>query len=311
MFSRQRASVVAERVQTSREVSEEKDATDPLSRAREQVPALVMRSVENARVALEDGKVDNAIKMMKSTDALCSRVVAPPTIHGLALRVLADAYVQKAAGRGEGEAASAGETEGASAGESSAEVSEEGDASVDYVALAKKALNRGIDICKMHEGRAGMPPFMVADLAGRMGDLYAALGEIFREEGNYKEALRALRQGILRFEQMASNDFIAATYNRVAYCYMEKEQWKEALDELQSAERAASGAESEAAIMSTTFAYRGRCFKALNKIESARAAFESALNRAMTSGNEPVVREAEEFLAETQAHSVVDDSAFL
>ena len=45
---------------------------------------MVMRSVENARVALEDGDADKAIKMMISADQLCARVVAPPTIHGLA-----------------------------------------------------------------------------------------------------------------------------------------------------------------------------------------------------------------------------------
>ena len=33
--------------------------------------------------------------MMHSTDALCSKVVAPPTIHGLAMRVLSDAYLAK------------------------------------------------------------------------------------------------------------------------------------------------------------------------------------------------------------------------
>lgn len=33
--------------------------------------------------------------MMHSTDALCNKVVAPPTIHGLAMRVLSDAYLAK------------------------------------------------------------------------------------------------------------------------------------------------------------------------------------------------------------------------
>ena len=54
-----------------------------------------MRSVENARTALEDGDPDKAIKMMVSTDKLCSKVVAPPTIHGLVMRVISDAYVAK------------------------------------------------------------------------------------------------------------------------------------------------------------------------------------------------------------------------
>jgi hypothetical protein len=58
-----------------------------------------MRSVENARGALDDGDFDKAIKMMNSTDALCAKVVAPPTIHGLAMRVLSDAYVAKGPAR--------------------------------------------------------------------------------------------------------------------------------------------------------------------------------------------------------------------
>lgn len=270
-----------------------------------------MRSVENARTALDDGKADAAIKMMKSTDALCSRVVAPPPVHGLALRILADAYLQKASernannGGGENGTSSGGETtEGEKEGG-------EGDAEASYVDMAKGALKKGIEICKVHEGKAGMPAFMVADLAGRLGDLYAALGEIFREERNYKEALRSLRLGLSRFEKLGANDFVAATLNRVAFCYMEKEQWNEALSEIADAERAASGAEAESAILSTTFAYKARCYKALDKTNLARTAFETALKFAMASGNVDVCREAEEFLAETQSESTVDDSAYL
>ena len=275
---------------------------------------MVMRSVENARTALDDGKTDAAIKMMKSTDALCSRVVAPPTVHGLALRILADAYVQKATERsanddgGENGTSSGGETtEGTKEGDDA----EGDDGNASYVEMAKGALKKGIEICKVHEGKAGMPPFMVADLAGRLGDLYAALGEIFREEKNYKEALRSLRLGCSRFEKLGSNDFVAATLNRVAFCYMEKEKWNEALSEIADAERAASGAEAESAILSTTFSYKARCYKALDKTSLARTAFESALKFAMASGNVDVCREAEEFLAETQSESTVDDSAYL
>ena len=145
---------------------------------------------ERARVHVDDGELDRAIKMMSSTDALCSRVAAPPTVHGLALRVLADAYVRKAeraSERGEkggGDVASgeSGGGEGVASGESGGGEGEDAGEEIDYLARAKGALNKGIEVCKVHEGRAGMPSFMAADLAGRMGDLYAALGEIFREE---------------------------------------------------------------------------------------------------------------------------------
>ena len=285
----------------------------------EQVPALVMRSVENARVHVDDGELDRAIKMMSSTDALCSRVAAPPTVHGLALRVLADAYVRKAeraSERGEkggGDVASgeSGGGEGVASGESGGGEGEDAGEEIDYLARAKGALNKGIEVCKVHEGRAGMPSFMAADLAGRMGDLYAALGEIFREEKNYKDALRSLRMGLRKFEMLGAKEFVGATHNRVAFCYMDKEEWKDALLELQEAERISSGVEAESAILSTTLAYRGKCHAKLDDVKAARVAYEGALKYAMASGNEGVVREAENFLAETQDQSAIDDSAFL
>ena len=46
-------------------------------------------------------------------------------------------------------------------------------------------------------------------------------------------------------------------------------------------------------------------------LKAARVAYEGALKYAMASGNEGVVREAENFLAETQDQSAIDDSAFL
>ena len=141
-----------------------------------QVPALVMRSVENARSAgrrrLRAGHQDD-----DSTDQLCSKVVAPPTVHGLAMRVLSDAYVKK------------GELES-----------------------AKAALEKGLALCKPHDGRAGMPPFMRADLNGRMGDLLMALGEIHRTEGDAKGACRRMRQAIERFHVLGQNEFVAATH---------------------------------------------------------------------------------------------------
>jgi len=267
-----------------------------------------MRSVENARVHMEDGELDRAIKMMSSTDALCSRVAAPPTVHGLALRVLADAYVRKA----ELESESGGKSgEGVASVESEGGEGENAGEEIDYMARDKGALKKGIEVCKVHEGRAGMPPFMVADLAGRLGDLYAALGEIFREEKNYKDALRSLRMGLTKFETLGQKEFVGATHNRVAYCYMDKEEWNDALFELQEAERISSGVEAESAILSTTLAYRGRCHAKLDNVKAARVAYEGALKYAMASGNEGVVREAENYLAETQDQSAIDDSAFL
>ena len=171
-----------------------------------QVPALVMRSVENARGALDDGDFDKAIKMMNSTDALCAKVVAPPTIHGLAMRVLSDAYVAKG-----------------------------------QLGNAKAALEKGLALCKPHDGRAGMPPFMKADLNGRMGDLLMALGEIHRSEGDAKGACRRMRQAIERFEVLGHNEFVAATHNRIALTLIEEGKHKLAMDEIVEAEKMGAG----------------------------------------------------------------------
>jgi tetratricopeptide (TPR) repeat protein len=237
---------------------------------------LVMRSVENARVALEDGDADKAIKMMTSTDALCSRVVAPPTVHGLAMRVISDAYVAK------------------------------GD-----LAEAKKALQKGLDLCKPHDGKAGMPEFMRQDLNGRMGDLLMALGEIEKTEGSFVLAARNMRKAAERFEVLGQKEFVAATLNRVALCLMEQGKHDMALSELEEAEGNATGNEHEAALLSSTLLYKGRCLARRDDLVSAREAMTRALQYAMACGNEPVVAECEAFLGETQEKSTVDEGAFL
>ena len=241
-----------------------------------QVPALVMRSVENARGALDDGDFDKAIKMMNSTDALCAKVVAPPTIHGLAMRVLSDAYVAKG-----------------------------------QLGNAKAALEKGLALCKPHDGRAGMPPFMKADLNGRMGDLLMALGEIHRSEGDAKGACRRMRQAIERFEVLGQNEFVAATHNRIALTLIEEGKHKLAMDEIVEAEKMGAGNEHEAAILSTTFSYKGKCLEAGGDVGGAREAYTKALSYGMACGNEGVVQEAEAFLGQTQDQRTVDQDAFL
>ena len=236
---------------------------------------MVMRSVENARVALEDGDPDKAIKMMISADQLCARVVAPPTIHGLAMRVISDAYVAK--------------------GE---------------LADAKKALQKGLDLCKPHDGKAGMPELMRQVLNGRMGDLPMALGEIEKTEGAFKDAARNMRRAAERFEVLGQKEFVAATLNRVALCLMEQGSTHGA-DELAEAEGNATGNEHEAALLSSTLLFRARCLASRDELVDAREAMTRALTYAMACGNEPVVAECEAFLGETQEKSTVDEGAFL
>ena len=61
-----------------------------------QVPVIVMYSVGKAEELIRNNEFEKAKKMMESTDQLCGRYGAPPPVHGLALRILADAYEQSA-----------------------------------------------------------------------------------------------------------------------------------------------------------------------------------------------------------------------
>ena len=57
-----------------------------------QVPVIAMYSVGKAEESIRNSEFEKAKKMMESTDQLCVRYGAPPPVHGLALRILADAY---------------------------------------------------------------------------------------------------------------------------------------------------------------------------------------------------------------------------
>ena len=152
---------------------------------------------------------------------------------------------------------------------------------------------------------------MKADLNGRMGDLLTALGEIQRAEGDHKAALKHMRLAVERFETLGQNEFIAATYNRIALTLIEQGKHKLALHEIDEAEKKGSGNEHEAAILSSTFMYKGQCLEAGGDTVGAREAMTRALQYAMACGNQGVVDEAEAFLGKTQDASNVDQDAFL
>ena len=156
-----------------------------------------------------------------------------------------------------------------------------------------------------------MPPFMKADLNGRMGDLLMALGEIERNQGEHKSAVRSMRKAVERFETLGQNEFVAATYNRIALTLIEQGRHRDALSDLAEAEALAAGNEHEAAILSSTLAFKGRCLDAERDTEGAREAMSRALQYAMGCGNEGVAQECEAFLGKTEGASTVDQDAFL
>ena len=120
-----------------------------------------------------------------------------------------------------------------------------------------------------------------------------------------------MRQAIERFHVLGQNEFVAATHNRIALTLIEQGKHKLAMDEITEAEKMGAGNEHEAAILSTTFSYKGKCLEAGGDVTGAREAFTKALSYGMACGNEGVVQEAEAFLGQTQEQSTVDQDAFL
>jgi tetratricopeptide (TPR) repeat protein len=141
--------------------------------------------------------------------------------------------------------------------------------------------------------------------------LLMALGEIEKTQGSFQLAARNMRKAAERFEVLGQKEFVAATLNRVALCLMEQGKHDMALSELEEAEGNATGNEHEAALLSSTLLYKGKCLAKRDDLVSAREAMTRALQYAMACGNEPVVAECEAFLGETQEKSTVDEGAFL
>ena len=109
-----------------------------------------------------------------------------------------------------------------------------------------------------------------------------------------------MRKAVERFETLGQNEFVAATYNRIALTLIEQGRHRDALSDLAEAEALAAGNEHEAAILSSTLAFKGRCLDAERDTEGAREAMSRALQYAMGCGNEGVAQECEAFLGKTE-----------
>lgn len=77
------------------------------------------------------------------------------------------------------------------------------------------------------------------------------------------------------------------------------------------AEKRGAGNEHEAAILSSTFLFKGQCLDAGGDTAGAREAMTKALQYALACGNEGVGQEAEAYLGKTQEASSVDQDAYL
>ena len=241
-----------------------------------QVPVIVMYSVGKAEEMIRNSEYEKAKKMMESTDQLCERYGAPPPVHGLALRILADAYEQSA------------RTEGTSDTDKK-----------QGIECAKKCLRKGLDLCAPHFGAKGLPKSLERDLNGRAGDLHAALAELHRNEGEYIDALKNFREAVKKFSKLESKDLQAASANRLAVTFMNMNEWADALKELKVAEELEQSLDSTSEILSTTYNFKGQCLAKIGgKEEEAKKAFAEALKHALLCGNEPVKEEASKYLEE-------------
>ena len=251
-------------------VSAPKGGVDPT-----QVPVIVMYSVGKAEESIRNSEFEKAKKMMESTDQLCVRYGAPPPVHGLALRILADAYEQC--------------------------VRMEGTSDADRkrgIEDAKKCLRKGLDLCAPHFGAKGLPKQLEGDLYGRAGDLHNALAELHRKEEEYIDALKHFREAVKKFSKLDSKDFQAASANRLAFTFMNMNEWTDALKELKMAEELEQKLDSRSEILSSTYNFKGKCLAEVGDKEEAKKAFAEALKHALACGNEPVKEEASKYLEE-------------
>lgn len=219
---------------------------------------VVMRSIESGRNATALGDYEQAVRILRSVDDLCKRAEAPPTVHGLGLRVLSDALLLNG-----------------------------------QVDEARTALQEGQKMNEEALKRPGMPEFLVKDVQARLGDICAALGELERQTKNWTQALRALRKGAEYFEAIGSaQHFQTATLNRVGFCLIEKQDFKDALGELQEAALKAETIPEEEpknALLGANYRHQGAAFQGLGDEQSAKQMFTKALELAVTVGDPDLV----------------------
>ena len=102
-----------------------------------------------------------------------------------------------------------------------------------------------------------------------------------------------------KFSKLESKDLQAASANRLAFTFMNMNEWADALKELKVAEELEQSLDSTSEILSTTYNFKGQCLAKIGgKEEEAKKAFAEALKHALLCGNEPVKEEASKYLEE-------------
>lgn len=240
---------------------------------RKMTPAeVVMRSIESGRNATAMGDLEQAVRILKSVDELCKRSEAPPTVHGLGLRVLSDALLLNG-----------------------------------QLDEARDALTEGVKMNEAALKREGLPEFLRLDVSARLGDLCAALGELERQCQNWKEALRALRKAADYFEAIGSaQHFQTATLNRVGFCLIEKKDFKDALAELKEAAIKAETIPEEEpknALLGANYRHQGLALAGLGDDAGATSMYNQALTLAVQVGDPDLVAELNDKLNLGQEHA--------
>lgn len=245
---------------------------------------VVMRAIESGRNATAMGDLEQAVRILKSVDDLCKRTEAPPTVHGLGLRVLSDALLL------------------------SGQIDE-----------ARQALQDGIKMNEDALKRPGLPEFLRLDVNARLGDLCAALGELERQTQDWTQALRALRKGAAFFEALPNaQHFQTATLNRVGVTLIEKHDFKEALAELKEAALMAETIPEEEpknALLGANYRHQGLALAGMGDEAGAVDMYNKALTLAVQVGDPDLVAELNDKLnlghTATDGPSAADGDGFL
>jgi tetratricopeptide (TPR) repeat protein len=220
---------------------------------------VIMRAVHNAQKRLVEGDAASARKMAINADALCSKCVAPPPVHGLVLRVLADACM------------GCNEPQG-----------------------AREALQRGAKMNATAADRGGLHPTLKIDCLARLGDLRGALAEVERSCNNDSASVRASRQSAEAFERMGpqGQHFAAAAHNRCAQLLVLSGEPDVALESLAVALALAEKSTAHGAQLKAQGGLvRGHALRCKGELGAAYAAYSNAQHLAAETNSERIMEE--------------------
>lgn len=231
-----------------------KSAAQPMNKL---TPAdVVMRSLQSGQDALDSGDAEQALRILSSVNELCKKSEAPPTVHGLTLRMLGDALLANG-----------------------------------MYDESRAALKQGIAMNESAEKNPQLPVFLLKDVQGRLADLYAALGELERKTENYKQSLSALRTAVEYFGNLDNPDYGVATLHRVGLVLVQKGDYKDAIKELEEAAVKTEKCKARDRLLAANFRHQADAYEALGDMDKNKEMLERSLATATAGGDANLIEE--------------------